>query len=298
MKFKLIKNVIFMSILAAAIPNSYADEIPDEFRKDKYSEYDKAKEVSLYQLNELNANNIRKIKKSDEMNKVNSLRGEAIKDMALRMGTSAGLAYQFKNVYEKKIASMSAELDRTYNFEKLSISPGALPPVLTQSFGNYEKKSDNLVMIADSTYSIDQKARMVSVYPTYRDYLQFHFKPSELPDSQFLPKTSAEKKLWDDYVKKGWEAGVEQAAFVWDNAFATLNRDYEGMILYKQLLANKQITPTVVASSNMGVTGNGSTMSVNQTMVTITDHSEFQRNSKKWSNSNPATFRDIKGRDY
>mgnify|MGYP003617594263 CR=1 FL=1 len=40
MKFKLIKNVIFMSILAAAIPNSYADEIPDAFSNDVYSDYD------------------------------------------------------------------------------------------------------------------------------------------------------------------------------------------------------------------------------------------------------------------
>lgn len=247
-----------------------------------------------YSLKELSADNIKKIQKAKLENHVDSLRAEAIKSVALQLGTSAGLAAEFKK-YEKMIESKSAELDKTYDFEKLKISPGVLPPVISQGFGNYQQKSDKVFHVSGKTFKIEEDAKVVSVFPTWRDYLKLNFKPADLPSNNFMPKTKAEKKLWDSEVKKGWEIGARQAAEVWNNSFAKLQRDYEGMILYKQLLADKAALPVVVATAKLGVTGNSREMSVDHMVVEITQDAELNPNQNRWRNKNPATFKSVKG---
>lgn len=258
----------------------------------------KAKEDTvLYSVDQLTSGAIGRLKKGIDESKINGLRAEAIKDVALRLGSSSGLAAQFR-VYEQALENRSAELDKQYNFESLKLSAGVLPPVLSQSFSNYEKKDDNQVEIADKTFVIEAPAKFVSVYPTWRDYLKFNFKPAELPSSAFLPKSSIEKQLWDKYVKDGWDEGVRQAHEIYQEAMGTLNRDYEGMILYKTLLMQGLITPTIVASSNLGVTGDGTTMSVGHKVVRITEHSRFNQNNKNWKNKNPATYKDKNNKKF
>ena len=130
----------------------------------------KAKEDTiLYSVDQLTSGAIGRLKKGIDESKINGLRAEAIKDVALRLGSSSGLAAQFR-VYEQALENRSAELDKQYNFESLKLSAGVLPPVLSQSFSNYEKKDDNQVEIADKTFVIEAPAKFVSVYPTWRDY--------------------------------------------------------------------------------------------------------------------------------
>lgn len=250
-----------------------------------------------YTLKDLSANNIAKIQKEKLENKVDGLRAEALKSIALKLGVSAGLSSQFK-IYEKTLEDKSAELDKIYDFEKLKLSPGVLPPVLSQGFSNYEKESDNVVHISDKNFKIEEPARMVSVYPTWRDYLKLNIQVADIPAANFMPKTSAEKRLWDKTVKEGWEIGVKQASELWETSFAKLDRDYEGMILYKQLLAANAITPTVVATANLGVTGDGTQMSVNHKVVKITNHAEFNTKQNTWTSPYPATYKSVSGKIY
>lgn len=254
-------------------------------------------ETAIYSLKDLTADNIRRIQKSNGEDGISNLRADAIKSIALQLGVSSGLSHQMQ-IYSKTLQEKSAELDMQYNFEMLKLSPGVLPPVLSQGFGNYEKQSDDVVMISDKNFKIEQPARMVSTYPTWRDYLQLNLKPAPLPQANFMPKTSAEKRLWDNEVKRGWEIGVRQAGQIWEESFAKLNRDYQGMILYKQLLAQGAITPAVVATANLGVTGNGTEMSVNHRVVRITNQAEFNTNSKTWRNQNPATYKAVDGKIF
>ena len=120
----------------------------------------------------------------------------------------------------------------------LKLSPGVLPPILSQAFGNYEKNLMTLVYISDKNFKIEEPARMVSVYPTWRDYIQLGFKPAELPSANFMPKTSAEKRLWDAEVKKRMGNWCETSQLKYGmNQFAKLDRDYQGMILYKKTVS-------------------------------------------------------------
>lgn len=273
-----IYSMLIPLLLGSISINAYAEEI-------------------LYSLDDLKASNIASIQKAQNLDKISDLRANALKEIALEMGVSSGLAAQFK-VYEMALENKSAELDRQYNFEALKLSAGVLPPVLSQGFSNYEKESDDVVQISDKNFKIEKPAQIVSVYPTWRDYLKFDFKPARLPSQNFMPKTRGEKALWDRTVKEGWEEGVRQADVVFQNAFGQLNRDYEGMILYKQLLANGAITPAIVATANLGVTGDGTQMSVNHRVMTITNHATFQTDRSRWKNNYPATFKDEQGRNF
>ena len=242
-------------------------------------------------LSDIKSGKIKATQKDLKKSKVPTLRAEALKEVALQMGSSYGLAYFYNGIYERFIKGNEAELDRKYDFEKLSLSAGVMPPILSQNFSHYELVDDNHVVISDKDFKIEEPARMVSVYPTWRDYLQFDFKAPDLPTTNFLPKNSAERLIWDENVEKGWKLGKQQAFNIYKDAKGKLDRDYEGMILYKQALANGQITPTVVASSNLGVEGDGKTLSVNKRSIQITNHSEFIVDSKKWKSKTPASYK-------
>ena len=242
-------------------------------------------------LSDIKSGKIKATQKDLKKSKVPALRAEALKEVALQMGSSYGLAYFYNGIYERFIKGNEAELDRKYDFEKLSLSAGVMPPILSQNFSHYELVDDNHVVISDKDFKIEEPARMVSVYPTWRDYLQFDFKAPDLPTTNFLPKNSAERLIWDENVEKGWEFGKQQAFNIYKDAKGKLDRDYEGMILYKQALVNGQITPTVVASSNLGVEGDGKTLSVNKRSIQITNHSEFIVDSKKWKSKTPASYK-------
>ena len=70
------------------------------------------------------------------------------------------------------------------------------------------------------------------------------------------------------------------------------------MLTYKILLKQGLITPTVVASSNLGVTGGGNEMSINDQIYRITDHAQLDSNTKNWKSQYPTTYQDKSGRKY
>lgn len=259
-----------------------------------------AKESQDITLDDIRASHIKRTQNDQRKSRVPTMRAEVLRDVALRIGTSHSLNHYYSRLYAENIKPREAELDRIYNFEALAISPGVMPPVLSQNFSHYELNSDNMVTISDQDYKIEEPARMVSTYPSWRDYLFFDFKPAEVPATNFLPKTQGERLIWDEYVEKGWNEGRQQAMDVYNQAKARLDRDYQGMILYKIALANGQITPTVVASSNMGVTGDGKSISINKRVINITNQSEFIVDQSKWKTGSqkPASYKAGQGRYF
>lgn len=256
-------------------------------------------EAQIYDLKSLRANNIAKIQKVNAERNIPTLRAEAIKDIALRLGASSGLASEYKK-YEKITREKSAELDRMFDFEQLKLSAGVLPPVLSQGFSNFELNDPEKATLSSKNMKIEEPARIVSVYPTWRDYLIFDFKPAEIPQANFMPKTKAEKELWDKYVKIGWEQGVLQAQEIYNQAYAKMERDYNGMILYKIALMNGTLDPAIVASANLGTTtsADGKELSVNHEVIQITNQATFKRDDSTWKNKYPATYHSLDGKLY
>lgn len=239
-------------------------------------------------LNELLSDGIKKRGAANKSDSVSEIRRQALTDIAFSVGASSGLAHRMGEI-RREVNANAAQLDYLFNFKKVTIDNGVLAPVLTEGLSNYAQDSDDEVRIADKIYKIEAPAKFVSVYPTWRSYLVFSYPTHEIPPSAYLPKDSEEKAIWDKAVKEGWESGITQANNIFESSYNRLERDYKGMIKYKILLAEGLITPTIIAKQNMGVTGGGSEMSINDQVFRITDHSSLNPNQSDWKVDYPAT---------
>lgn len=239
-------------------------------------------------LNELLSDNIRKRGEAANSDSVSEMRRQALVDMGFSVGSSSGLVSRMSEI-RKEVNANASQLDHLFNFTKVTIDNGVLAPVLSEGLSNYAQESDDEVRIADKIYKIEAPAKFVSVYPTWRSYLIFSYPTHEIPPAAYLPKDSAEKSIWDRAVKDGWVSGVKQANNIFESSYNRLERDYKGMIKYKILLAEGLITPTVIAKQNMGVTGGGNEMSINDQVFRISDHSALNPNKSDWNVEYPVS---------
>ncbi len=245
------------------------------------------KQANVLDMKDLLSGNIAstQVKNSDN---VTEMSATALREVANSLGASSGLAYRMNQI-KKEIDIEALRLDHIFDFTKLTIENGVLAPVLTEGLANYAQYSDDEVRIADKLYKIEVPAKFVSVYPTWRTYLRFSYPTFDAPDKAYLPQNDTEKNIWDAAIKEGWDKGREQANLIFESSFAKLERDYLGMIKYKLLLEEGLITPTIVAKQNLGVTGGGKEMAINDQVFRITDHSALNPDQKQWKVEYPVT---------
>lgn len=290
---KNLHKITYSLILLALSSNSFADIVMDgeqaptgyaglSYPSQKTQDFNKSVDLSNLMAD--------KIQSTAGKNKddVNEMRQDALKEVAGQLGASSGLAFRM-NQLKREVDTKSAELDQIFDFTRVTIDNGVLAPVLTEGLAAYAQDSDDQVRIADKMYKIESPAKFVSVYPTWRSYIRFAFPSFESPQSAYLPKNDTEKQIWDASVKEGWAKGIDQANRIFETSYSRLERDYLGMVKYKILLAEGLITPTVVAKQNLGITGGGREMSINDQVFRITDHSALNPNNKAWKVDYPVT---------
>lgn len=247
------------------------------------------KESEIPSMSDLMSSSItNKAKQKDE---VGEIRRSALTEIATAMGAAAGAASKMKEI-KSKLNQEAVKLDNLYDFKKMRLTDGVMLPVVLQSFSNYKKNNDDEIRISDKRFVIDSPAKFVSVYPTWRTYLFFNLPTFDAPPPSMLPKNDAEKAIWDEAVKNGWQRGVDQAERIIEASYARLEKDYMGMDLARILLELKILTPTILAKQNMGVTGGGREMNINDQVFRITDHSSLNPNQKSWSTEYPITGND------
>lgn len=204
--------------------------------------------------------------------KEDKLRRPALRDAALSYGAKGGLAWASSQI-NHILESRAGELSRIYDFNRFLLrEKGAtvLPPVIVEARDDYEQQdAGRTLRIADRYYRIIEQARFAPVAPLWHSYLIMSFSPPGKPEDSLLPK-SDERDLWRKSVAEGWDHGVQQALDTYRLNLRRLNRDYGGMIRYSELLEKNMVSPPVVASENLGVTGTGMDMRQNDQVFRIT----------------------------
>jgi defect-in-organelle-trafficking protein DotC len=157
-----------------------------------------------------------------------------------------------------------------------------LPPVLVEARKTLSLTGDDVIRIADRNYQILHQAKFVTSPPTWRDYLWMDYNAPETPDKSLLPKNNTEQIIWVKYIDEGWEAGLLQATIIFKENISRLKRDYEGMIRYRRLLAQNMVSAPFVATMDLGITGNGSNMTVNDRVLRITAFPTLQADGSQW----------------
>lgn len=211
-----------------------------------------------------------------------ALRLKALRDAAMAYGARAGLAHR-SYVIAKLVRGQADTLDGVFNFSMLMLPHTVVPPVLTQSTDSMKVTDGRAIRVSDVTYTIEQQAHFATAAPNWREYLRpkqvWHLRS---PAAALLPKNGTERTAWKDFLTAGWKLGVSQANAAFTQSLARLKRDYLGMVLYRRLLAKHMVSKPYVARADLGVTGDGHSMSINDRVLRITAIPSLNLHPKDW----------------
>lgn len=234
-----------------------------------------------------NINDLRAMKDEGTINAQNGvvelsgLRVKALQDTAMGLGAQGGLAAASKEINDRLMRD-KWYLESVYNFNGMMLSHGVISPVLEQGDNSLNLADPNTIRVADKTYKIVQQARFATTPPTWREYLWMTYNKPELPAHFLLPRTREESRIWSRAITLGWQKGLEQSVNIFQQNLARLKRDYQGMILYRKLLAQNMISAPFVSRTELGVTGDGTDMRINDQVLRITELPKLQTESKGW----------------
>lgn len=210
-----------------------------------------------------------------------NLRHKALKDSAMSVGAQGALAWSSQKI-NKRLEKNSKYLDTIYNFSGMMLSHGVIPPVLEEGNNALNLADPDTIRVADKMYKIVLQARFATTPPNWREYLLLPFLKPELPHGTLLPKDDEEQKVWRRAVCLGWEKGIEQANAIFEQNLARLRRDYKGMALYRKLLQQRMISPPFVSRTELGITGDGNNMRINDQVLRIVEHPQLQTSGTEW----------------
>lgn len=245
-----------------------------------YEDYDNIDTGNLYQLENVRAHPRSPVSSSSRI-ELSSLRIKVLEDSAMSIGAQAGLAWA-SDAINAKMKTDKKYLDGIFNFDGMVLSHGVIPPVLEEGDNTLNLADPNTIRVSDRTYKIVAQARFATTPPNWRDYLWLTYTKPELPDKTLLPRNNEEQKIWKRGVNHGWQSGIDQAYSIFQQNLARLKRDYRGMMLYRKLLQQKMISPPFVARTELGITGNGEDMRVNDQVLRIVELPKLQSNGRSW----------------
>lgn len=217
-------------------------------------------------------------KKLASMGKIREM---ALKETALSLGAQSALASRAKTI-DDELVKQQRQLDAIYDFNALIIEHNILPPVLLEGQNTLNLAGSQSIRVSDRTYKVAKQARFVTTPPNWRQYLWMDFNQPEYPNATLLPKTREERELWRRYVEKGWKNGIEQANNILEEGVARIKEDFRGMILYRKLLAMNMVSPPYVSHTDLGVTGDGDEIHIDDRVLRITALPALNVNSKEW----------------
>ncbi len=210
------------------------------------------------------------------------IRLKAIQEAAESLGMQAGL-YERSQEINQVLDQHGQELDQVFNFNLLVYKQHVLPPVIEHAGGSLNLGPGSTTLrINNETYNIIRQVKFVTAPPTWRDYLWMSYQKPVLPNKVLLPRNSKEKRVWQHFVRQGWYEGEDQGLVIFKMNVNRLNRDFNGMVLYKNLLLQGMVSPFHVATQDHGVSGNGDHLVIGDYSMAIANYPELQIHSQLW----------------
>ena len=205
----------------------------------------------------------------------------ALKETALSLGAQSGLASRAK-IIDEQLTKQARNLDAIYDFNSLLLEHNVLPPVLLEGRKLLNLADMQTIRISDRTYKVAKQAHFVTTPPNWRQYLWMDYVKPEYPHVSLLPTNKNEREIWCMAVEKGWQQGVEQADIILEENIARIKEDFVGMILYRKLLAMNMVSPPYVSHTDLGITGDGEEIHIDDKVLRITALPALNMNSNEW----------------
>lgn len=212
---------------------------------------------------------------------INKIRETALKETALSLGAQSGLAWQAKNI-DDQLVKQTRNLDAIYDFKSLLLDNNVLPPVLLEGRNTLNLDDTQTIRISNRVYKVAKQAHFVTTPPGWRQYLWMDYSKPDYPHVSLLPTNKEEQEIWYLYVEQGWKNGVDQANTILEESIGRIKEDFIGMILYRKLLAMNMVSPPYVSYTDLGITGDGKEIHINDKVLRITALPELNMNSSEW----------------
>ncbi|WP_326430291.1 type IV secretory system conjugative DNA transfer family protein (plasmid) [Stutzerimonas frequens] len=197
------------------------------------------------------------------------LRYKAIRQEGLRVGAQTGLAHRYSMVMSY-LKAVEPKLNVVFSFNGFVKDGRLLVPAVVEIPNQFVRdETSGEVRVIRNAFTIEEEAKIVSVVPTWRDYLWQEYSYPEKPHRSLLPRTDAEAKAWEEAVNEGWRAGVSQADTIYQDRLAMLTKAVEGRNLYRTLESKKMVSPAALKIVSNRVTFNGRTMNVGEVIYNI-----------------------------
>lgn len=219
--------------------------------------------------------------KVQEAPKISAIRLEALKQTARSTAAQGALAWRSEQL-NAMLTTQKRNLDHIFNFNYLILNKNVMPPILVEANNTLNLADDFTIRVSDKEYQIIQPPRFITTPPNWRNYIWMAYKKPEDPNYTLLPQNPVERKIWDDSVKTGWREGIEQADQIFTANLARLRRDYNGMVLYRKLLAQNMVSPPYVSQADLGITGDANKININDRILRITAIPQFKTETKNW----------------
>lgn len=213
-------------------------------------------------------------------------RAQMIQMAAVSLGSQAGMAARSQEI-QNALMVRSDQYDKAFRFSSLMLEPGFLPPVITQGLDAYNQPNDNEARATSVIFRIERPARLTPVVPTWRTYLLGDTTPAVRPEGSVLPRSNEEKQLWDQWALRGWNQGAQLADQNFEANLARLRQDFLGMVCFKMLYEQGLVSKPILARANLGVTGGGDEMGVEDRIIRITQKASLDANRSNWNTQVP-----------
>jgi defect-in-organelle-trafficking protein DotC len=177
------------------------------------------------------------------------------------------------------LESLDKELDNAFNFTPLMMYGNRLmPPIVTQAGSSFDLRDPKLAVGSDKTFRIFKDARIVTLAPSWRDYMYKEFGVIDDINSLLSPKDETEQQLWRNAVLKGWSEGQDQAHRIFKINLNRLMRDFNGVIQYLLLADQGVMSKPQLATGKYSVreSEDGQALDINQVVYRLTENAEFQ----------------------
>jgi defect-in-organelle-trafficking protein DotC len=255
------------SLLACVCLASHADSAPETFK----------------QLLDLDTSSAQQYAPASV--RLTLIREIALREAAQTLGVQYGLRDRSREI-EAQLQEETAKLDAHYRFGALSLGLGFLPPVISKAI-DPRALEGNVIHAAKFVYVIDEPPRAFIVAPTWRDWLYTGLNGNlqpQMPDAKVMyPQDSAETEFYKTTLKQAYEAGRQTATDAFNLNLAQLDRTYDGMRRYYDLVKRGMASAPVIASATQITdTHDPNTMIVGGTVIRVTEQVKFIGQTDKW----------------
>lgn len=211
------------------------------------------------------------------------MRSQAIKEAAYTVALQISVKQRYTAI-NNVLESLDKELDKAFNFTPLMMYGNRLmPPIVTQAGSSFELRNPKLAVSADKTFRIFKDARIVTLAPSWRDYMYKEFGVIDNINGLLSPKDAVEQRIWRKAVISGWAEGQSQAHKIFKINLNRLMRDYNGVIQYLLLADQGVLSKPQLATgkSSVSESENGQALDINQVVYRLTEEAKFQ-DVKTW----------------